>query len=323
MPADCTVDIQHYLRHTGEFIMTTGLPMIPYTLSRWLLPSVYCVVFALGLFGFFYQTSRILLKGAIEGDDLFSVPNPVIIHAAIVQNILSLFILIPGDGIVIWRAYAVWTRSKKVIMIPLLFLLGRLVNLPFFISCSIKHSDGLSHPFGPTACFATTASAWILSFLANISAILMIFYTAWRYHRSQKTLRRSGVTQPQFSPVARIMRLLVESGFAYFLVMIFSITITLWPTSTYGPGVVFTRTLASITTHCIGMVPTLTILLVTLYGSFDAGSLMVRSQPIHLTTNPRSTESLYVSATADPLQNGGEKEMGSFSPQILFGNLPI
>ncbi|KAJ7596442.1 hypothetical protein C8J56DRAFT_1040695 [Mycena floridula] len=314
MPADCTVDIQNYLSHTGEFIMTTGLPMIVSTLFwtlylvsvvvtisvLWFVASflksstnfipgrqqtfsrartalmilmtvmfiVDTVVFALGLFGFFYQTSQILLKGTFEGDDVFSVPNPAITHAAIVQNVLSFFILIPGDGIVIWRAYAVWTRSKKVIMIPLLFLLGRLVNLPFFISCSIKHSGGLSHPFGPTACFATTASAWILSFLANISATLMIFYTAW------------------------IMRLLVESGFAYFLVMIFSMTITLWPTSSYSPGVVFTRTLASITTHCIGMVPTLTIFLVTVYGSFDAGSPMVRSQPIHLTTNPRSTESL-------------------------------
>ncbi|KAJ7590185.1 hypothetical protein C8J56DRAFT_1025334 [Mycena floridula] len=186
MPADCTVNIQHYLHYTGEFIMTTGLPMIPYTLSRWLLPSVYCVifvvdtvVFALGLFGFFYQTSKILLKGTFEGDDLFSVPNTVITHAAIAQDVLSLFIPIPGDGIVIWRAYVVWTRSKKVFMIPILFLLGRLVNLPFFISCSIKHSDGLSHPFGPAACFAATATAWILSFLANIFATLLIFYTAW------------------------------------------------------------------------------------------------------------------------------------------------
>ncbi|KAJ7596445.1 hypothetical protein C8J56DRAFT_1040698 [Mycena floridula] len=298
MPAECTADIQHYLRCTGELIMMAGLPMIVstvfwtlYFVSVVVTVSVLCkrrgfsrartvllmlvtmmfvtdtVVFALGLFGFFYQISKILLKGTFEGDE-FSVPSSVLIHSAIVQDVLSHFILVPGDWIVIWRAYVVWTRSKIIIIIPVLFLIGRLVNLPFFISCSIKHSDGLSHPFGPTACFSTTASAWILSFLANISATLLIFYTAWRYYLLQKTLRRNGVITPQFSPIIRIMRVLVESGLAYFFVMIFSVTIGLWPTSAYSPGVVVTRILASITTHCIGMVPTLTILLVTVYGSF-------------------------------------------------------
>ncbi|KAJ7596446.1 hypothetical protein C8J56DRAFT_1105386 [Mycena floridula] len=299
MSAECTPDIQLYLRHTGEFIMTAGLPMITSTVFWTLyLVSVIVtvnvlwrrgfsrartallmmmtmmfvidtVVFALGLLGFFYQTREILLRGRFDRDVPFSMHTPVMTRIAFMQNSLPLFILVPGDLIVIWRAYAVWMRSKIFIIIPVSFLIGRLVNLSFYMFCNIRHSDGLSHPFGPTACFTTIASGWILSFLANISATLMIFYTAWHYYLSQKTLRSSGVLQPQFSPVQRIMQVLVESGLAYFFVMIFSMTISLWPTSAYSPGVVVIRTLASITTHCIGMVPTLTILLVITSGIPD------------------------------------------------------
>ncbi|KAJ7572824.1 hypothetical protein C8J56DRAFT_1034665, partial [Mycena floridula] len=277
MSAECTPDIQLYLRHTGEFIMTAGLAMITSTVF-WTLYLVSVVVtvnvswrrglnragtallmmmtmmFVLGLLGFFYQTREILLRGRFEGDNPFSMQTPVMTRIAFMQNALSLFILVPGDLIVIWRAYVVWMGSKLFIVIPVCFLIGRLVNLSFYMICSIKHSDDLSHPFGPAACFATTANAWILSFLANISATSMIFYTAWHYYLSQKTLRRRGVLQPQFSPVQRTMQVFVESGLAYFFVMIFSMTISLWPTSVYSPGVVVIRTLASITTHCIGMV---------------------------------------------------------------------
>ncbi|KAJ7596317.1 hypothetical protein C8J56DRAFT_1040561 [Mycena floridula] len=339
MSEDCTANIQQYLRRSGEFIMHDALPIIAGTIfwTLYLVSVVLTVivlrrkgftrarisllaliammfilatlVFVLSLYPFFHQTREIFLKGIFEGDELVRVQNPVATVDAMIEA-LNMLMLITGDCIVIWRAYAVWTRSKTIIFIPVVFLLGFIVNFPFFVACNIKHKQDLTHLRGPTACFATDASAWILSFCANISATLMIFYTAWPYFVSQRTLRASGVLPSQGSKVAQVLLLLVESGFAYFIVMIFSIIIYLWPIPTYRPGTVVVEVLGAITSHCIAMVPTLTILLVSLYGSFDEHSTIDISQPIHFATRP--TELSYASAIRFPNSRNSRHEPTSF-----------
>ncbi|KAJ7596316.1 hypothetical protein C8J56DRAFT_1105150 [Mycena floridula] len=339
MSEDCTADIQQYLHRTGEFIMKAALPLMAQTIfwTLYLASVVLTVVvlrrkgftrartsllaliammfilatlvFALSFYNFFHQTREILLKGIFEGDGLVSVQNPVATTDA-VEQALNMLMLITGDCIVIWRAYAVWTRSRTIILIPVLFLLGCIVNFPFFLACNIKHKQDLAHFLGPTACLATDASAWILSFCANISATLMIFYTAWFYFVSQRTLRAGEVLPSQGSKVARVLLLLVESGFAYFIVMISSIMVYLWPIPTYGPGIVVDSVLSAITTHCIALVPTLTILLVSLYGSFDEHSTIDISQPIRFATQP--TESSYASAIHLPVSRNSRHEPTGF-----------
>ncbi|KAJ7596483.1 hypothetical protein C8J56DRAFT_917505 [Mycena floridula] len=245
------------------------------------------VSFALTVYAFFYQTREILLNGTLQGENLTRIQNSMATVDAVNQA-LFLLILIPGDCIVIWRAYVVWTRTKSVIAIPVLFSFGWIVNFPFFVACNIRHKDQLSHvggTLGPAPCLVTSAFAWILSFCANVSATLMILCTAWSYYIFQRNLLDSDEAPRRSSRVARVLLLLVESGLAYFLLMIMSITVSLWPVSGYGPSLVITAVLADILSpHCIAMVPTLTILLVSLYGSFDEQSIISISQPIHFAT---------------------------------------
>ncbi|KAJ7596318.1 hypothetical protein C8J56DRAFT_1158457 [Mycena floridula] len=333
MSEDCTVDIQHYLRRTGEFIMNNAMPLMAQTIfwTLYLVSVVLTVVvlwrkgftkartslliliaimfildtlmFVLSLYSFFHQMREILLKGIFEGDELVRVQNPVATVGA-VEQALNMLMLIPD-----------------IIFIPVILLLGFIVNFLFFVACNIKHKQDLAHSLGPTACFATDASAWILSFCANISATSMIFYTAWSYFVSQRTLRAGGVLPSQGSRVARVLLLLVESGFAYFIVMILAITVYLWPTPTYGPREVVVEVLVEITSHCIGMVPTLTILLVSLYGSFDEHSTIDISQPIHFATRP--TESSCASATRFPVSRNSRHEPTGFSVvDISASSLP-
>ncbi|KAJ7596313.1 hypothetical protein C8J56DRAFT_1105147 [Mycena floridula] len=195
-------------------------------------------------------------------------------------------------------------------IIPVLFLLGYTFNFPFLAICNIKPKQDMAHGVEGTYCFATNTSAWILSFCANISATLMIFYTAWSYFASQRTLRTSGALPSQGSKVARVLLLLVESGFAYFIMMIFAITVHLWPTSNYRPGTVVVQVLVAIRSHCIAMVPTLTILLVNIHGSFDEHYTMDISQPINFATRP--TELSYASAIRFPGSRNSHNEPTDF-----------
>ncbi|KAJ7596307.1 hypothetical protein C8J56DRAFT_882063 [Mycena floridula] len=296
MSDDCTADIEQYLRRTGEFIMKAALPLMVQTIvwTLYLVSVVLTVIvlwrkgftrartsllalvammfilatlmFALDLYSFFHQTREILLKGIFEGDELIKVQNLVATGDALNQA-LNMLMLIPGDCIVIWRAYAVWTRSKTIIFIPVIFLLG-------FIE------------------------------LGNSSTISRSYFV------SQRTLRASGGLPSQGSKVARVLFLLVESGFAYFIVMIFSIIVYLWPIPTYRLGTVVVEVLAAITSHCIGMVPTLTILLVSLYRSFDEHSAMAISQPIRFAT--QVSESSYASAIRFPVGRHSRNEPTDF-----------
>ncbi|KAJ7598570.1 hypothetical protein C8J56DRAFT_1039460 [Mycena floridula] len=322
MSTDCTADIQHYLRLTGELIMNAGLPLMVsimfFTIYLMSVVFTVCVlrqkglnrartallvfilimfvvdtlVFSLYFYSFFQQTREVLLNGKFQGDGLR--PSAAVVA---IQTVLAPFLWISGDFIVVWRAYAVWTRSRIVMAIPVLFLLGCVVNYPFFLACNIKHRDAVAIGLGTTACFMPDAASSILSFCANISATLVISYTAWSYYRSRRTLRDAGVLQPCFSPVARILLLLVEAGFAYLLVMIFTIIAMLYPvpTASYGPTTIFIQILNDVTLHCCAMVPTMTILLVNLYGSFgEHESTTVAHAPIQFAT-PRVTEPSYPS----------------------------
>ncbi|KAJ7579660.1 hypothetical protein C8J56DRAFT_963302 [Mycena floridula] len=342
MSVDCTTDIEVYLRRTGEFIMKAGLSLIVGTVF-WTLYLVSVIVtvyvlwrkglnrirtallvsvllifildtvsFSINLYTFFHQTREILLKGIFEGDGLKIVESPVA-TLDVVCNVLSLFMLITGDCIVIWRAYMIWTGSRIVMFIPVLLFLGCIVNLPIYIACNIRHENDLPHGIA-TACLGTDASAWILSFSANISATLTIFYTAWFYYMSQKVLRELGIPRPRFSPVAKIMQLFIESGLAYLLIMIFSIIITLYPTPSYGLGTVVSYILALTTTQCIGMVPTLTILLVIVYGSFDEDDSVTEIlRPISFVTPRVTVESSYPSVILPPArrESGSEPRLHS------------
>ncbi|KAJ7572225.1 hypothetical protein C8J56DRAFT_1175716 [Mycena floridula] len=339
MSTDCTADIEHYLRRTGEFVVEDVLPIIGqtvfwtlYVVTVVLTVYVLCqkglnrariallvsigmmfvldtVVFSLVLYVFFFQTREILLKGLFEGDRLTTIEKHAF-NVDAVYGIMNVLMLIPGDCIVIWRAHVVWTRSKITTAIPVLFLFGWIINFPIFVVCSIKHGDDIdSNAFGPAACLATSASALVLSFCANISATLMIFYTAWSYYASQRDLRTSAAPLRRSSQVARILLLLVESGFAYFLLMILSIALTLVPIPDYGPSYLVEAVLSSILTpHCAAMVPTLTILLVDLYGSFEEYSVGDISQPIHFATPPRVTQLMEESILSHPGQPESDAE---------------
>ncbi|KAJ7596286.1 hypothetical protein C8J56DRAFT_1105065 [Mycena floridula] len=321
MSAAGTGDTELDLRRAGEWKGLTKArgALLVLIVTMFLLDTVS---FSLNVYLFFQQTRDRLLRGIFEEDVL--VPVTVQKFVATVDAVNNTFFLlmvsltislsvshipnfpahlIPGDCIVIWRAYAVWTRSKLITLIPVLFLLGCIVNLPSFVACSIQHKYDPIHvpgPLGP-ACFVTNTFAWILSFCANIFATVIIFYTAWSYYLSQRALQDIWAFRPRVSRVAWILLLLVDSDFAYFLVLVIWILLALVSEiPSYGPAPVTVHTFGTILTQCIGIVPTITVLLVNLYGSFRDQSTVDISQPIRFATPGRLTELTHGSALSHP-----------------------
>ncbi|KAJ7587567.1 hypothetical protein C8J56DRAFT_942107 [Mycena floridula] len=324
MSTDCTADIEHYLRRTGEFIMNNALPTIVetifwtvytlcvvltavilwrkgFTRGRTVLLALIGMMFLLdtllfsgSLYSFFYQTREILLEGVFQGNSLSSIQKPLAFSNTVI-NALRQSMLVLGDCIVIWRAYALWTGSRIIMIVPALFLFGWIVNFPIFVTCDSKYENELVRGMGPMICLAAGASAWVLSFFANMSATLSIFYTAWRYHISQKELHRTGeIRLTTRSKVASVLLLLVESGFAYFFAMTFFIIVMFFPERPYGLGTVIHEVLSRIGIHCVAMVPTVTTLLINLYGSLEDSYTVDILQSIGFANPSRVTQSPYV-----------------------------
>ncbi|KAJ7585789.1 hypothetical protein C8J56DRAFT_948873 [Mycena floridula] len=338
---ECIADIHTYLLRTGRFIMKGALPLmgssmfwtlyllslvfairvlwrqgftrarISLTVFIWTMFILDTMIFIMILYEFFFQTREILFNGMFEGPAYTTVRTSMI-RAEPISSILSLVMLIPGDCIVVWRAFVLWTGPRITKLVPVGLLIGCIVNIPFLVTCNVKHrqevfGDPGAIPLLTNPCLATQTSAWVLSFSANIAATFMIVYMAWWYHTSQKHLDDvQSTSSGRASKVGQVLLLLVESGFVYLVVVVCAAVSAMYPEPVYGTRLVVVDFLGAIMSHCVGMVPTLTILLINRYGSFDGPSSVDISQPIRF-ANPRISESPYISAIEHPTMVFGKE----------------
>ncbi|KAJ7585855.1 hypothetical protein C8J56DRAFT_945725 [Mycena floridula] len=81
-----------------------------------------------------------------------------------------------GDGIVVWRAWAVWSDQQGVIILPVLTLLATFAT--FLTVCSIQtiESTVSGVVYGTTG--ALIAAASVLSIATNLIAVLLIGFKA-------------------------------------------------------------------------------------------------------------------------------------------------
>ncbi|KAJ7585835.1 hypothetical protein C8J56DRAFT_1085976 [Mycena floridula] len=88
----------------------------------------------------------------------------------------SRFMFVFGDGIVVWRAWAVWFDHKSMIILPALTLLASFAT---FLTVSVIETEddtGFDILSGTSAALLPAASA--LSIATNLIAILLIGFKA-------------------------------------------------------------------------------------------------------------------------------------------------
>ncbi|KAG6825242.1 hypothetical protein H0H92_004305, partial [Tricholoma furcatifolium] len=136
----------------------------------------------------------------------------------VVEDALYGWLTVLGDAIVVWRVYAFWGKGKQ--RLALLFLCAMLFGTlivtillnyclavlgPDIVEGAIQH---------PVFCRNIQTTSYAMPAATTFVATLLIGITTWQYRRMVKPdlMKVSRRTR-----VEKVMLLLVESGFIYFL----------------------------------------------------------------------------------------------------------
>ncbi|KIK65921.1 hypothetical protein GYMLUDRAFT_952440 [Collybiopsis luxurians FD-317 M1] len=152
----------------------------------------------------------------------FSIASNSILQLSIVEmwlggvnGLLYMF----GDGIVVWRAWAVWTERQVVIIIPGFFLLA---TFAIFITSSTLRTIASVNPsiIEPNSLFGSLVIAgYTASIATNFSSTVLIGIKACKHRRFMKTLGMGP------SKAAKVLILLTESGVVYIVLQVINVCI--------------------------------------------------------------------------------------------------
>ncbi|KAF7330962.1 hypothetical protein MVEN_02436100 [Mycena venus] len=125
-----------------------------------------------------------------------------------------MFNMIIGDGVVIWRTWAVYQRRIAAILIPSILLLASFVFAIIGITCSSYTGSGVL-PGAERICPSASLIVWSFCVGANTTCTVLIGFKAWQHHKMMKGLNI--IWKSTRMSTEKILLLLVESGFIYLL----------------------------------------------------------------------------------------------------------
>ncbi|KIK61002.1 hypothetical protein GYMLUDRAFT_260979 [Collybiopsis luxurians FD-317 M1] len=191
----------------------------------------------------------------------------------IAQTIMFSFEYIVGDSVVVWRACALWGYDKRVMFLPIFFLISATVMVFFFLGC--LGVNGWSYVTKePVVCANSYTGVLVLSISINCLATGLIATKAWMHHRVLLSASVKKTTR-----VLKVLILLVESGLIYLIIWTlkslsgFNGTFSSTPSDQF-----FVSILNKMGNQVVGLYPTLLVVLVHMQlTAFDA-DLELRSQ---------------------------------------------
>ncbi|KAJ3839487.1 hypothetical protein F5878DRAFT_118435 [Lentinula raphanica] len=116
---------------------------------------------------------------------------------------------ISGDGIVVWRSWAVWDGKRSVLILPVFCLFG---TVAIFITSSTLRTIAYVYPsiIEPNSLFGSlTIAGYTASIATNFTSTVLIGIKAYQHHKFMNTLGMSSTM------VVKILLLLTESGVLY------------------------------------------------------------------------------------------------------------
>ncbi|KAH8827658.1 hypothetical protein DL96DRAFT_1708989 [Flagelloscypha sp. PMI_526] len=133
---------------------------------------------------------------------------------------LFLFNMLVGDAVVIVRTKIIWgTNHWRIVAIPLICLVASLIfsiTGTVCISLEMDASNRTSSQIvGSWVCRRSEPIAWALSLLINLFCTLLVAWRTWAHRKFQRELLGPSRRLP--TSTERVLALLVESGFLYFL----------------------------------------------------------------------------------------------------------
>ncbi|KAK7459680.1 hypothetical protein VKT23_009661 [Stygiomarasmius scandens] len=193
--------------------------------------------------------------------------NARIIELGTPMEALFLLNMIVGDAVVIWRAYVIWSRKKRIIVFPVICLLASLGFAITDVIC-LTASEGINHtsvPTGSRVCTWSEPIAWALSLLTNFASTSLIAVQAWIMRQDIKKAFDGAAPNKR---TWRAMALLIESGFIYCVFWMSELIIFFDIPRTSNAFYVW-QFFASIGDQLSGIYPTAIIVIVSLQQTFD------------------------------------------------------
>ncbi|KAK0470071.1 uncharacterized protein EV420DRAFT_88381 [Desarmillaria tabescens] len=238
----------------------------------------------------------VYLRGA-EKDNIMIVENNMSpgLYPLLALECVNFFI---GDGIVLWRAWILCNRSRRILWVSSILLVTAFVTA----AVALLHTLGSSPPLSTTSdrpfASARAIIAMILTLSINVWATSLIAYRTWTHYRLIRSLTGSSFAS-QFCKKHGILSLIIESGVFYCCTWFATIIIAV--STSNGIYILFCM-LAQLT----AIYPTLIIALVCLRSTLDvtmqSSQQMSRTQQI--ITGSDSSES-------------SNRSISMFAPQLI------
>jgi len=232
--------------------------MFTTSLATFLLTSLFWAAYTAGFV--------LSLKAALVDDptDFATKPrlaaiNVLIFPCMVLENWIDQLLIYISDGIVIWRAWVLFSEERWMMVFPVLLLLASIVSgiaylalmstLSAFIAVQLRHA---------TLTLDLVTANLALSFATNVVATLMILYRLWN-HRRMVGVKALGARP---SAVQGVLITLVESGAFYCAVQLPRVILYASPVKPYSMRYYVTQAILSIASMLTAMYPTMVVVLV-------------------------------------------------------------
>ncbi|KAF8073542.1 hypothetical protein FPV67DRAFT_1737259 [Lyophyllum atratum] len=242
-------------RPTRIWLVTTSTSFLLTTTYWCCLLTVYTIQIQGALI-----TSAGTLDHAVIAGVSNRIAGPELVQAWITQ---TLFII--SDGVVLWRTWALYSERRWTFLAPCALFVGTIATsltylvLQSNVSAIINNGRGNAGDLQLTTTRLFTASL-ALSLASNLTSTLLILYKLWSYLRFR---RKMGLKSRSTSPVHRVMVVLVESGFTYFVIQAFTFILSFIQNTEITAATVVSGTLQSILTMGTAMYPSIIVVLVS------------------------------------------------------------
>ncbi|GLB44416.1 hypothetical protein LshimejAT787_1700430 [Lyophyllum shimeji] len=217
------------------------------------------------LWGAFIAALLIQLKAGLV-DDLaefaqkrkLAAINAQIFPCMVIENWVDQLVIYISDGIVVWRAWVLFSEERWMMMLPAMLLLASIATGLAYLALMSSLSAFIAVQLRQATITLNLVTANLaLSFATNVVATLMILYRLWR-HRRIVGVKALGAP----SAVQKVLVTLVESGAFYCAVQLPRVILYASPVKPYTPRYYVTQVILTIASMLTSMYPTMVIVLV-------------------------------------------------------------
>ncbi|KAJ7575356.1 hypothetical protein C8J56DRAFT_1032573 [Mycena floridula] len=258
----------------GVYVLLASLAMYQLllkhnkTTATWALCALLTLIFLITTASFcliLASCFKLMIGALIQNPELELLERLEIANASTNQMTLAQswldgssnsLLLIFGDGIVVWRAWAIWHGQRSVIILPGLTLLATFALV--LAGNILQNITSVDPDFAYGKVASLLIAGAIMSIMTNLMAIILIGLKTYQHWKFMKDTIGSGR-----SAAGKVLMFLTESGIVYIGFQIINICLAT-PDTTQGTALDIASGIWSIIVNIISAIyPSLVILIVT------------------------------------------------------------